>query len=208
MINKDYFLNIFNNFSVFIKKKYKIIIFLFIFIIFLVLIFQYYIYSNNKKNLQLSILYNQTLKNTGAEDFNKKITSIIKEKGFYSILASLNLIKKDINNKNYIAAYENYIKLLENGKLKTIYKSIIALHAAYSLIDFLSTDYIKKLLTYFDESYDSFIGNNLELLYLISIKENDTAKTKELLNIILIDQRISQSIKDRIRKINDFEKYK
>ena len=63
------------------------------------------------------------------------------------------------------------------------------------------------MLTYIDKSSDSFIGYNDELEFLLSIKNNDFDKSKELSNKILNNINISKNIKERVRKLNEIEKY-
>ena len=46
-----------------------------------------------------------------------------------------------------------------------------------------------------------------EIEYLLSIKNNDIAKREELTLKILNNDIISEAIKERVRKINEFEKY-
>ena len=74
---------------------------------------------------------------------------------------------------------------------------------------------ITKLLSFVDPSIDSYIGFNLEILYLLSILEQDFSNSLTLSNEsqnlyqqIQEGDRISTFIKERVKKINDFQKYK
>ena len=74
---------------------------------------------------------------------------------------------------------------------------------------------INELLSFVDPSIDSFIGFNLEILYLLSILEQDFSKSltlsnesQDLYQQIQEGDRISAFIKERVKKINDFKKYK
>ena len=100
------------------------------------------------------------------------------------ILASLEIINKSLGNNDYSYAYIQYIKLLKSNKSKIIYNSIIALHGAYNLIEYVSEEDISNLLSYVDESKVSFIGYKYEIEYLLSIISNDFDKRKELFNMV------------------------
>ena len=50
---------------------------------------------------------------------------------------------------------------------------------------------IDKLISYIDESLDSFIGYRLELLFLLSTKHGNINKTNSLYKQIIEDNRIS-----------------
>ena len=64
-----------------------------------------------------------------------------------------------------------------------------------------------NLLSYIDESIDSFIGYRLELLFLLSVNNRNMDKINSLYEQIIKNDRISLSIKERVKKINEFEKY-
>ena len=132
---------------------------------------------------------------------------VAKENGIFGILASLEIINKSLGNNDYSYAYIQYIKLLKSNKSKIIYNSIIALHGAYNLIEYVSEEDISNLLSYVDESTVSFIGYKHEIEYLLSIITNDFDKRKKLFNKILNNENIHGNIKERVKKINEFEKY-
>ena len=117
------------------------------------------------------------------------------------------MINKSLINKDYSYAYNQYIKLLKSNKSKIIYNSIIGLHGAYNLIEYVSEEDISNLLSYVDESTVSFIGYKYEVEYLLSIISNDFDKRNELFNKILNNENIHGNIKERVKKINEFEKY-
>ena len=97
--------------------------------------------------------------------------------------------------------------MLKGSESKSVYNSIIALHGAYNLIDYISNDNISNLLTFVDESHISFIGYNNEVEYLLALKNNDITRREELSDKILNNSFISESVKERVRKLNEFEKY-
>ena len=207
MIDKKRQISITNKVTTIFKNNIKTIIFL-ISSFFLVFIFsQYYLNQKENKVLELSILFDQAKSNINSNDFEETMNSIAKENGIYGILASLELIKKTLDNKDYNYAYNQYLILLKDNESKSIYNSIIALHGAYNLIDYVSSDNISNLLIFVDESHLSFIGYRDEVDYLLSIKNNDFTRREELSKKILNNGNISETIKERVRKLNEFEKY-
>jgi len=189
------------------ENKFKTIIYIILAFIFIIIIFQYYFYQKEKKILELSIMYNNAKSNVDINRFNEQMNLIAKKNGIFSIMASLDLIEKNLDNKDYNLAFNEYLKILKNNESKRIYNSIIALHAAYNLIDYVSSDNIINLLTFIDKSNNEFIGYKNEIEFLLSIKNNDISKREELTLIILNNDIISETIKERVRKINEFEKY-
>ena len=168
---------------------------------------QIYFFNKNKKILELSIAYNNSKYSNSQIDFIENMNEIAESKSFYGLLASLELINNKINNHQYNESYEDYLKLLNNKNIDNLYKTLLAVHGSYNLLDKISNEKIDKLLTYIDESIDSFIGYRLELLFLLSVNNGNINKTNSLYEQIIEDDRISLSIKERVKKINEFEKY-
>ena len=207
MIDNNKKTSLINQARTLFENKFKIIIYTILAFIFIVIIFQYYFYQKEKKILELSIMYDNAKSTLDINGFNQQMNLIAKKNGVFSLMASLDLIEKNLVNKDYNLAFNEYLKILKNNKSKTIYNSIIALHAAYNLIDYVSNDNIINLLTFIDKSNNEFIGYKNEIEYLLSIKNNDIAKKEELTLKILNNDIISEAIKERVRKINEFEKY-
>ncbi len=190
-----------------IKQNVKVIIFFTLIILLVIASSQIYIFNKNKKILELSIAYNESKYSNSQIDFIKHMNEIAETKSFYGLLASIELINNKINNNQYKESYEDYLNLLNNKSIDNLYKTLLAFHGSYNLVDKISNNKINKLLSYIDESLDSFIGYRLELLYLLSINNEDINKANSLYEQIIKDERISISIKERIKKINEFEKY-
>ena len=191
-----------------IKQNVKVII---LFALIILLVFaglQIYFFNNNKKILELSIVYNESKYSNSQIDFIEHMNEIAVTRSFYGLLASLELINNKINNNQYNESYEDYIQLLNNKKIDNLYKTLLAVHGSYNLLDKISNEKIDKLLTYIDKSIDSFIGYRLELLFLLSIKRNDTNQTNSLYNQINLDDNIPLSIKERVNQIHEFQLYK
>ena len=215
-----------NNFINQLKEKYKIIIGIILFIFLLVIIIQVYFFYNNKKILDTSIIYNETKSDFKNNEFISLLDEISKEKNFYGVLAKIDKINLKLSNNELDSAYQDYIILLNQSNLANLYKSTISIQASYNFLRLLSEESnmnklsefktkINKLLSFVDPSIDSFIGFNLEILYLLSILEQDFSnslslsnESQDLYQQIQEGDRISAFIKERVKKINDFQKYK
>ena len=207
MIDKNKQTTIKNRISVLLKNNFKVLIFLALSILLIIIFFQYYLYHKDNKVLKLSILYDQAKTDFNSNYFDETMNFISQDDGFFGILATLELIKKSLTNKDYNYTYIKYLELLERNDSKNIYNNIIALHGAYNLIDYLSSDNISNLLSFVDESLVSFVGYKYEVEYLLSIKNNDMNRKEELFIKILNNENISETIKERVRKLNEFQKY-
>ena len=190
-----------------IKQNVKVIIFFALIILLFIAGLQIYFFNKNKKILELSIAYNDSKYSNSQKNFIEQMNEIAETKSFYGLLASLELINNKINNNMYNESYEDYINLLNNKNTDNLYKSLIAVHGSYNLLDKINNEKIDKLLTYIDESIDSFIGYRLELLFLLSVNNGNNNEINSLYEKIIKDDRISYSIKERVKKINEFEKY-
>ena len=215
-----------NNFINQLKEKYKIIIGIVLFIFLLVIIIQVYFFYNNKKILDTSIVYNQIKSDLQNNEFADLLNEISKEKNFYGVLAKIDIINLKLNNNELESAYQDYITLLNQNNLDNLYKSTIGIQASYNYLRLLSDELnknklpefntkITELLSFVDPSIDSYIGFNLEILYLLSIFEQDFSsslslsnESKNLYQQIQEGDRVSAFIKERVKKINDFQKYK
>ena len=190
-----------------IKQNIKVIIYFALIIVLIIAGFQIYFFINNKKILELSIAYNDSKYSSSQMDFIGHMNEIAETKSFYGLLASLELINNKINNNKYNESYEDYLKLLNNKNIGNLYKTLLAVHGSYNLFDKINNEKIDKLITYIDESIDSFAGYHLELLFLLSVNNGNINKINSLYEQIIKDDRISLSIKERVKKVNEFEKY-
>ena len=215
-----------NNFINQLKEKYKMIIGIVLFIFLLIIIIQVYFFYNDKKILDTSIVYNETKSDFKNNEFIGLLDEISKEKNFYGVLAKIDKINLKLNNNELEAAYQDYLTLLNQSNLTNLYKSTISIQASYNFLSLLSeesnmnklTEFktkIIELLSFVDPSIDSFIGFNLEILYLLSILEQDFSNSltlsndsQDLYQQIQEGDKISAFVKERVKKINDYQKYK
>ena len=100
-----------------ISKNIKVIIYFFLSIIIFIIGIQFYFFYKNKKNLELSIEYNNSRNFNSQTDFIQNMSKIIKNNSFYSLLASLELINNKIKNNNYDQSYDDYLRLLDNKNI-------------------------------------------------------------------------------------------
>jgi len=219
MNNKNQISNTFiTSTSAFIKDNLKKIIILFIIIFLLFLIYQGYTFYNINKINKLSISY---FSNNKLDDELTKYSEMQKlsnERGFYSILSTLELIKNHINNEDYDKSLELYNDILNTNDLDKNYVSLLAINGAYNFIDIVIKNKndkyisnINKFISLIDENLENYIGNKNELLYLVSIlslKDDSQYKTNTDLLIfydnLINNEKISSSIKERVKKIHEF----
>ncbi len=212
---KNNFLNAVNTL---IKDNIKTIIISITLIIFIFLSYQGYSYYNISKLNNISISY---FKNKEIDDeliILSEFNSISKQSGFYSILSKLELINKYINKNEYDKSIELYNEILSSKDLDSNYVSIVAIKGAYQLIDIViknnNNNYIndiKNFISLIDENLDNFIGSKNELLYLVSIlslsDDSSYKNNSELLNLyenMMNNEKISSTIKERVKKIHEF----
>jgi hypothetical protein len=212
----------------FFKKNTKIIIGVIFLIVIFFIIAQYYFYYQNNKILERSIAYNEIKLNSDKIGSSNLFENLSKENDFYGTLASLESIKLKLENNEIKSSYKEYLKLIENKNLNNLYKSAIAIHGAYSLLDKIDLkekksslvdpniyQNITNLLSYVDDSLESFEGLKLEILFLVSVmledednKEFFLESSKDIYQKIKENDKISSSIKERVKQIYEFQIYK
>ena len=118
----------------FLKTNYKYLItILILFIILFVSIQFYYIY--NKNNIfKINIDFNDLKSNQNNIEIEKKLSKLSNNNNFFGILSTLEGIKIKLKNDNIDSAYNDYLKLLNNKKLDSIYISSIAINASYNFL--------------------------------------------------------------------------
>ena len=197
----------------FIKSNFKKILIFSSLLIILLLILQIISYYNNHKVLKTSINYNLFKNNNSKDNFQENLIKLSSEKNFYGVLATLEKINIKLRNNEIDSSYDDYVYLLNNKSLRNIYKSAIATHGAYN---FLSKDEekglfdkIENLVTYIDPKNNSYQGFKLEILYLLAIRKKNTENEINILyNEIQQNEKISNSLKERVKKIHEFEIHK
>ena len=201
-------ISFFTNFKTLIKDNLRnIIIFAFILLLFF-LGQQIYSFFNNQKIHKLSILYEEAKNSNSENKFLKDMKIISDDKSFFSYMAKLEIIKNKIKNKNYNESYEDYIILLNDKNLNNLYKTSISINASYNLLNQIDKNKILNLLSYVDQNINSFFGYYLEILYLLYNNDNNKENMQSTYDQIMNNENIHPNIKNRVKTINDFEKYK
>ena len=207
----------------YIKTNFKYFLgFLIIIFIFFVG-YQYYSFYQKKNVLQNSISYF----NSKALEPNKEYYQIINElsnnNDFYSIITKLEMISYLFIEKKYDEANELYFNLLKQKNLNNIYKASIAAHAAYNNLNIMydtsnlnMNSTINEFIDFIDDDLEGYQGIKLELKYLLAVSEqdineisssNDTT-TNEMYELIQNSANISSTIKERVKSIHEYQKYK
>tara|TARA_B100000575_G_scaffold4886_1_gene3634 strand:- start:1629 stop:2291 length:663 start_codon:yes stop_codon:yes gene_type:complete len=220
-MNADNKKSLIQSFQNFVVTNYKIILSFAGVLIVIIALLQIYFYFSNQALKKTSIQFFNLIDKSDEiiQDLNS-----IKEKGnFYSVLSSLKLIEKNNENKDYFYSNELYKELLNFNKIEVLYKSSISAHASYTMIEASyhenSLDYIEDIKFYInniDDSFESFTSIKKELQYLLIITELDLTNSEyknntevlEMYNDIYNSNLISSTVKERVKKIHEFQLYK
>ena len=174
----------------------------------------------------------QDVKNSSISFFNiiqddqndlSNLENLIKEENIFSVLSKLKLIEQNIKKNNFGYVNELYKEIIFKSDLDILYKSAIAANASYT---FINASYYKKSDIYLNDIsiYIDSISNELEnyfsikkeLEYLLIVTEIDlnsseyknNAEVLDKYNEIFNSSLVSTSIKERVKKIHEFQLYK
>jgi len=215
-------INFFNKFQIFLKNYYKTILILSAIFLALFFIFQFYgLYSKNQL-LKTSIEYNLAYSSNSPDDFLEKMQKLSIEKNFYGVLATLESIKIKLNKGEIYSSNDDYLRLLNQKNLNSIYISTIAIHASYSFLEKINEDNekdivnkINNFLSFVDTSLEFYEGFVLEIRYLLSIIQLDNNddvllfdETQKLYEDIIGNDKFPTALKERVKTIHEFQKYK
>ncbi|MDC3132029.1 hypothetical protein OA492_03845 [Pelagibacteraceae bacterium] len=204
-----------------VRKNFKNII-IFIGVTFVLLAFiQIYIYINDQNLKKTSIKYFNIINEE--KNLITNLENLSDGKNIYSILSQLKLVQINNINKNYDLSNELYKKLIKSKNLDNIYIAAIATSASYTLINASYSentnrylDDVSMYISYINNDLESYISIKKELEYLSIITEIDVNnldyknnnKALELYDTILNSSLISSSVKERVKKIHEFQLYK
>ena len=151
------------------------------------------------------------------------LENFIDNDDIFSNLSKLKLIQKNIETNNFGYVDDLYKDLILSSDLNILYKSAIAAHASYT---FINASYYKKSDIYLNDisnyinnisdEIDSYFSIKKELEYLLIVTEIDlnksmyksNSKALEKYNEIFNSSLVSASIKERVKKIHEFQLYK
>ncbi len=180
---------------------------------------QSYNYFQIQKIKKSSIDFFNSIENNQIVD---NLSNLKDNKNIYSILASLNIIMSSNDKKDFKTSNVLYKELLLSNHLDNIYKSSIAIHAAYTLIDasYLedTNKYIQDIsffINNIDDNVESYYSIKKELEYMQIVTQTEINNNNYKNNKILIDKfkeiynskLISSSVKERVKKIHEFHLY-
>ncbi len=151
------------------------------------------------------------------------LKNIIEDDNIFSILSKLKLIQQNNKNKNFSYSNELYKELLASSNLDNLYKTSIAANASYTMINASyeenTNKYLNDITIYINtisDELDDYFSIKKELEYLLIVTEIDLNKSQYDNNSIVLDKYneifnsslVSASIKERVKKIHEFQLYK
>ena len=200
--------------------RYIIIIVVILIISFALL--QTYNYFNLQNLKKTSIKFFNTIENN--DIIMDELEQIkINDNNIYSILSTLKIIEKSNDENNFSKSNELYKELVLSDNLNNLYKSSLSAHASYTL---LNASYLEKTNEYFgdisffidniNDDIESYYSIKKELEYLLVVAELDSSnseyknnlKVMELYKFISETDTISSLVKERVKKIHEFQIYK
>ena len=217
--NKDY--NLIKNTQNFILTNYKQIIVSVSFFLILFIGLQVYNYFKVQEIKKNSTSFFDIIQENQGDLSN--LENLINDDNFFSILSQLKLIQKNNENKNFSYSNELFKKLLLSSNLDDLYKSSIAVKATYSMINASYEDknnnYLNDISFYLNnisDDLDGYYSIKKELEYLLIITEIEINKSEyknnsralDKYNEIFNSSLVSTSIKERVKKIHEFQLYK
>ena len=151
------------------------------------------------------------------------LENLINDDNIFSILSKLKLIQQNNENKNFSYSNELYKELLASSNLDDLYKTSIAANASYTMINASyeenTNKYLNDITSYINnisDELDGYFSIKKELEYLLIVTEIDLNKSQYDNNSIVLDKYneifnsslVSASIKERVKKIHEFQLYK
>ncbi len=213
--------NLFKKFQNFIFKNYIQLIISLVILLVIFIGFQTYNYFKIQDIKNSSINFFDIIQDN--PDDLSSLENLIDNDDIFSNLSKLKLIQKNIETNNFGYVNDLYKDLILSSNLNILYKSAIAAHASYT---FINASYYKKSDIYLNDisnyinnisdEIDSYFSIKKELEYLLIVTEIDLNKSKyksnskalEKYNEIFNSSLVSASIKERVKKIHEFQLYK
>ena len=213
-------INLFKNIQKFVMKNIKLIIITLIIIFILFIGFQIFNYFKIQQIKKSSIIFYNSIQENQS-DFSQ-IENLLKSDGFFSILSKLKLIQKNNDDKNFSYSNELYKEIILSSKLDNLYKTSIAVNASYTLINASyeenTNSYLSDIAIYINninDELDGYFSLKKELEFLLIITEIDLNKLEYKNNLKALDKYneissssiVSTSVKERVKKIHEFQLY-
>ncbi len=213
--------NLFKKIQNFIFRNYIQLIISLVILLIIFIGFQTYNYFKIQDIKNSSINFFDIIQDN--PDDLSSLENLIDNDDIFSNLSKLKLIQKNIETNNFGYVNDLYKDLILSSDLNILYKSAIAAHASYT---FINASYYKKSDIYLNDisnyinnisdEIDSYFSIKKELEYLLIVTEIDLNKSKyksnskalEKYNEIFNSSLVSASIKERVKKIHEFQLYK
>ncbi len=220
MIEENKNKSLFKKTQNFIFTNYIQLIISLLFLLILFIGFQTYNYFKIKDIKNSSIIFFDILND---QNDLTSLENLIKDDNIFSILSKLKLIQKNIKDNNFGYVNDLYKEIIFSSHLDQLYKSAIAANASYT---FINASYYKKSDMYLDDisiyinnisdELDGYFSIKKELEYLLIVTEIDLNKSEYKNNLKVLDKYneifnsslVSTSIKERVKKIHEFQLYK
>ena len=205
----------------FIFKNYIQLIISLVILLFIFIGFQTYNYFKIQEIKNSSISFFDIIQ----DDQNdlSSLEKLIDDDNIFSNLSILKLIQQNNKNKNFSYSNELYKELLASSNLDDIYKTSIAANASYTMINASyeenTNKYLNDITSYINnisDELDGYFSIKKELEYLLIVTEIDLNKTEynsnskalDKYNEIFNSSLVSASIKERVKKIHEYQLYK
>ena len=213
--------NLFKKIQNFIFKNYIQLIISLVILLIIFIGFQTYNYFKIQDIKNSSMNFFDIIKEK--QDDLSSLEDLIDDDNIFSILSKLKLIQKNNENNNFSYSNELYKDLLSSSNLNDLYKSSIAANASYTMINASyennTSNYLNDISNYINnisDELDGYFSIKKELEYLLIITEidlnkseyNNNSKALDKYNEIFNSSLVSASIKERVKKIHEFQLYK
>ncbi len=213
--------SLFKKIQNFIFTNYLQIIISFVILLIIFIGFQTYNYFKIQNIKKSSISFFDIIQ----DDQNdlSSLENLIDDDNIFSILSKLKLIQQNNENKNFNYSNELYKDLLDSSNLDELYKSSIAVNATYTMINASyeenTNNYLNDISSYINnisDDLDGYFSIKKELEYLLIVSEIDLNKSEYINNSEALDKYneifnsslVSTSVKERVKKIHEFQLYK
>ena len=221
MINENKNNNILKIIQNYIFTKYKGLIIVLAIILFAFIGMQSYNYLKIQNIKNSSTSFFDIIQNNDDEIIN--FEKIINDENIFSVMSKLKLIQKNIEKNNFGYVNDLYKDIIFQSDLDPLYKSAISANASYT---FINTSYYKKSDMYLNDisiyidnindEFDNYFSIKKELEYLLIVTKIDlnnseykkNSQALEKYNEISNSSSVSDSIKERVKKIHEFQLYK
>jgi len=213
--------SLFKKIQNFIFTNYLQIIISFVILLIIFIGFQTYNYFKIQDIKKSSISFFDNIQDNQNDLSN--LNNLIEDDNIFSILSKLKLIQENNKNKNFSYSNELYKELLASSNLDDLYITSIAANASYTMINASyeenTNKYLNDITSYINnisDELDGYFSIKKELEYLLIVTEIDLNKSQYDNNSIVLDKYneifnsslVSASIKERVKKIHEFQLYK